>query len=415
MILYDEIKPHIDKVLDNINIYLKSNNIKGFITLHGTYASGFKNVNKNLQYVTDVDIELWLEYKNKKENSEIIRNFVKYIISGNFYLFGFTSGIDDNFNYNFSINEDGNIVNYDYSNIKTHLDILHKNKYISKNDFDYLIEYVIEEPTIFSAQTLINRMNEYKLMKWSKEDIINGFKMNKNKKIKFENILLESVILSKYIYEYTEGNYVNIDISIHNYDIDNKYKNNINYISKHAKLYGEPDRNLTIFQYENIYKAYTSNLYLKLLKRFRTLLTSYIYSNNKKNKSNINIIKKLRYDIRKVLFKKEIRCLDQITVRLRMIINLIKYKDKLEIKRLTINVINDLVNICKYDSNIDLLTIYNYMNSKNYNKNIYSNKIKTIYNEVNEYLNKLILPYLVDYYDKIIPYINFRLDFQNNN
>ena len=383
MILYDEIKPHIDKVLDNINIYLKSNNIKGFITLHGTYASGFKNVNKNLQYVTDVDIELWLEYKNKKENSEIIRNFVKYIISGNFYLFGFTAGIDDKFNYNFSINKDGYIINYDYSNIKDQLDFLYKNKYISKNDFDYLIEYVIKEPTIFSAQTLINRLNEYKLMKWSEEDIMNGFKMNKNKKIKFENIFLESVILSKYIHEYTKGNYINIDISIHNYDVENKYKNNINYISKHAKLHGETSKNLTIFQYENIFKAYTSNLYLKLLKRFRTLLTSYIYSNNKKNKSNINIIKKLRYDIRKVLFKKEIRCLDQITVRLRMIINLIKYKDKLEIKRLTINVINDLVNVCKYDSNIDLLNIYNYMNSKIYNKNIYSNKIKTIYNEVN--------------------------------
>lgn len=422
MLVYNEVYPYIKKKIDELNDYIKTKKyVSGFFDIHGTFSTGFKGVSENVQYISDIDAELWLRYKNKKNSSKFILELIDYLLKNNFYLEHVIAGINANFVFPFKVKKNGLIIDYYPDKIIKKLKLNYKNKLLTKEELDNIIKYVIDEPTLISIELLKLSLEKYKLLKWSKEELQNGYKNN----IKFEDIILENVIMTSFIYEYKEGNYLTFELNIHNYEISDKYNStSLNNIQKYAKLYGEYDRTTNIFNYETIFKNYVQLKYLKVLKRLRSLLTSYMYKEYNKNTVNNTYekltnfqykrtVKNLRHGIRTVIFKKRISCLNQLKTSINIIIVLMQYKSELEIKRLTLNSLKNLLLVCNYSSK-KILDIYSYLNSGKYETDKMKELLTSLKKEVFSFLNNLVLPDLIYYYKEIESLVPFKLQLPVN-
>ena len=85
MIIFTDIYPYIKKRTKILDDYIKSSNIEGNLSIHGTFADGLK---KNVKYVSDVDMECFVRYNNNLKNNKNWRFFKKnpYLKQGFFFL-----------------------------------------------------------------------------------------------------------------------------------------------------------------------------------------------------------------------------------------------------------------------------------------------------------------------------------------
>ena len=95
-----------------------------------------------------------------------------------------------------------------------------------------------------------------------------------------------------------------------------------------------------------------------------------------------------------------------LLTKIKIIIILIEYKPELEIKRLVINLLNDLKETCNYYPD-NVKNIYNVLNK--YNKNNLIDELKEFQRILFNHLNELALPELVNYLNRLQFLLPFKL------
>jgi hypothetical protein len=119
MILYNILNPYIKNINNKLNDFIKDKKyINGFFDIHGTFSTKFEGVAENMQFISDIDAELWLKYENNKNSSRFILELFEYLLNNNFYLESVIAGINSDFVFPFKVKKDGSIINYDSENIK---------------------------------------------------------------------------------------------------------------------------------------------------------------------------------------------------------------------------------------------------------------------------------------------------------
>jgi hypothetical protein len=425
MLLFNEVKPYIENEINKLNEYIDKSNISGFYYIHGTFQDGEI---KKLKYISDIDAECWIKYNNNLNDIYLyIVNFITYITDNNYYFGSFLTGYDDRFVFNFKIKKNGDIIDYDTLEIKTNLKKLLDNKTLNENEYNTLINNVKNNPTLIDIQKLILILEEYQLISWSLDDIKKGWKIQRGQKFILKDQILSKVIMTSFVLEYTKNNFCTFELNFHIYTIDKKYKNTVENIERYGKFYGEYDRTTNIMYYEGIFKNYAQKKYLKVFKRLRSLLTSFILYNDDRKTIGINtsintvntttekikdqkyfkFIKRIRYEMREIMFNNQIACLNQIKSRIDNIIILMEYKKPLEIKKLVIELLKDTITYCNFKSN-EIDNIHNILKNK-YNENLLQNSLNKFKKEVFAEANNLILPDLIKYYNLLAPLLPLKL------
>jgi len=425
MLLFDEVKPCIENEMNILNEYIEKSNIYGFYDIHGTFHHGNR---KKLKYISDIDAECWIRFDNNLINIyKYIVKFITYITDNNYYFGSFLTGYDNRFIFNFKVKKNGNVINYDSNEIKKKIKILLDSKILNKDEYNNLIKYVKDNPTLINIEKFKLILEEYQLISWSLEDIKEGWKIHRGKKFILKDQILSRVIMTSFVLEYKKNNYCTFELNFHIYSMDKKYKNTIDNIKKYSTLYGEYDRTTNIMYYEGIFKNYVQKKYLKVFKRLRSLLTTFLLYDDDgkstsidksintvnttfeiiKNPKYIKFIKKTRYEMRNIMLNNRIACLNQIKSRIDNIIILMDYKKSLEIKKLIIELLKDIITCCEFDSD-EIEKIHEILKNK-YNKKILIDSLNKLKKDIFASANNLILPDLIKYYDLLKPLLPFKI------
>ena len=421
MIISSDIKKPLDNIVNKINDYPKD--VQSVAVVHGSSANL-----KRVFFVSDMDVEYWMRYQNNKKN--LFNNFndiITLLLNNKMYFYEIIAGDDDRFSFNFRIKKNGTIINYDSKKIFDKINNLYKEKIINEEDLKKIIKYIIDKPTLISVQKLENILNEYKKIHWAFEEYKKGEKFHYNKKFKLYELFMNSVFLCNFVFEYSKGKYILFDLAIRVFSLSDKFKNLTTPKNKsvydllvtHGNIYGEISRRTTSFYYDSIFKNYVIGHYLKMLKRLKSLLSEIYFRPDIINIVNHNLnkqLKQLKYkkliryvidEINNVIKSKKISCLNQLKNRIDTIIILTKYKEELEIKRLIIELLNNLKENCNfYPSNINKL----YDTLSNYNKDTMIYELKEFKNILLKHLNDISLEYLKIYINKLQFILPFKIE-----
>lgn len=422
MIILSEVQPYGFKLLEEIN---KFSSLDKKVTSIAYYHGTFDNRRLGFTYATDIDCENWIEYtgNNKKDLYNHIISITDFLLTKNLYYLSLKAGKDDRFVFDFSINNKGQILNYNYDDIQKRLTKLNNDKIITKNDLESLLNHVIEIPTLISIEKLKFTLEKYKDIEWSFNEFKKGEKKHYGKNFKLYDIFMEDIFKYSFIFEYKEGSYILFDMAFRvfelgeyckNLDITSiKYREILNY---KCKLYGEEDRKDAMYLYEGIFKNYIQEKYFKMLKRIRSLLSMLIYKDEffdkshnylRRNKEFKFILRRIRTDITNIVMLKKYSCLNQIKNRVDIIVSFIEkeYKDELEIKRLIVELLKDTLLACNYQYH-DIKVVYDNLekfniNSSENNKNNLVSSLKIFKKDVFKTLNMAVLPELISIYDRM--------------
>ena len=422
MIISTDIKIPLNDILKKINNYQR--NIQSIALIHGSSSQ----LNK-VFYVSDIDVEYWMRYQNNKQI--LFNNFndmINLLLKNNMYFSDLIAGNDDRFHVDFKIRKDGSIINYDSKKIYNRINSLHKEKIIDEKDFKKLMEYVIDNPTLISAQNLESTINYYRQIHWTLDEIKKGEKIYYKKNFKLYDLFMTSVFLSNFVFEYSKGNYVLFDLAFRIFSLSDNFKNLIppsnkmsvyDLLVNKADIYGEISRRTTSFYYNSIFKNYIIGHYLKMLKRLKSLLGEIYFRPDIVNivDNNLNkqmkkpkyrkLIKNVRDELTNIIKSNQIACLNQLKNRIDTIVILTKYKEELEIKRLIIEMLNDLKNTCGYyPDNVN--KIYNILN--NYDKDNMIFELKELKKIILNHVNNIALKYLHIYIDKLQFLLPFKIE-----
>ena len=422
MIISTDIKIPLNDILKKINNYQR--NIQSIALIHGSSSQ----LNK-VFYVSDIDVEYWMRYQNNKQI--LFNNFndmINLLLKNNMYFSDLIAGNDDRFHVDFKIRKDGSIINYDSKKIYNRINSLHKEKIIDEKDFKKLMEYVIDNPTLISAQNLESTINYYRQIHWTLDEIKKGEKIYYKKNFKLYDLFMTSVFLSNFVFEYSKGNYVLFDLAFRIFSLSDNFKNLIppsnkmsvyDLLVNKADIYGEISRRTTSFYYNSIFKNYIIGHYLKILKRLKSLLGEIYFRPDIVNivDNNLNkqmkkpkyrkLIKNVRDELTNIIKSNQIACLNQLKNRIDTIVILTKYKEELEIKRLIIEMLNDLKNTCGYyPDNVN--KIYNILN--NYDKDNMIFELKELKKIILNHVNNIALKYLHIYIDKLQFLLPFKIE-----
>lgn len=436
MILSSDIKIYLTQLLDKINNY-KTDDVQSFAFIHGSSAKTSDN-----SFISDIDIDYWIRCQDNK--IKIFNAFIyvlTLLIENNMYVKNLFIGIDNRFVFNFEIKKDGNILKYNSTEIKNRFINLYNDKIINKEELNELILNVLDHPTLISFKKLELILLKYKNIDWTIDEINRGEKIYRKIKIKLFDVFMTGLIKGVFIYEFKPGKYINVDLATHIFSLPKSYKNLgdsnkgdsnkqdlYDFLTNNAYIYNEPSIKNTFFAYDSFFRHYVKEEYLKMLKRLKKLLSMIYYNKNGTNTANTistsnivynsfnkklknpkykYIIKNIITDIKKFTTSNKITCLNQLNHRLDIVLYLIKYKEELEIKRLTIEILNDSKNICNYFPN-NIQSLYNVLET--YNKDIFINELKIYKNLLSTHLNNISLPYLIKYIQKLHFLIPFKIE-----
>lgn len=432
MIIFTDVYPYIKKRTKILDDYIKSSNIEGILSIHGTFADGLK---KNVKYVSDVDMECFVRYNNNLKNiNDFVIGFINLLLETDYYFGHYLVEADDRFMFDYIVKKNGKVYNYDSVVINDRFADLKKKKVITKSEYKQLSTLVKDQPNLVEIQLFELALEKYRMLSWDVDDIKKGFLIHRKKKFKFIDNLLQYPILMSYILEYDDNMYVPVDITFKFFEIEDGYPisidykgddvmklkyNTINMIKKYGNIYSITDQNTNIKAYHGIFKNYAQEKYLKILKRLRTLLSSHIYQtgndvfNNtyeelKNNKHNIRV-NKIRNNIGNIIYDPIISCLNQIKGRVDLIIILMKYKNQMEIKRLVIELLNDSTNTCQYETNQNIKNIFNIIKKKIYNDDKLINALTDYKSKLFIHLNYKVIDDLIGFYELLEPFLPFRL------
>ena len=309
MILLYEIQPKIFKLIEELNKKIKENQkVKSHIYIHG--SSGKPVGEYSMKYVTDIDTEFWIQYQNNR--NDIYKhciNTVNYLMTIGFYYNKLRFGQDPRFTFTFKIKKNTSIIGYDYNEIKTRFNELLTTHVIDKKEYKYLMEYADEIPTFIRFEKFKLRLDEFKVIVWNLEEFKKGKMKYRGKEIKIEELFMNDVMLFAFVYEMDNSKnnnsknnnsknnnskiYLNFDISIKIFKLNNKNLNsnlnlNKNYVFESSsdayrilttvsKLCNIDEDISNFHYYEGIFKNYSQQKYLKVLKRLKSLLSTFMW------------------------------------------------------------------------------------------------------------------------------------------
>lgn len=420
MITSYDIKDPLTNIIRTINS--RKRNVQSILLAHGSSSK----IDRKF-YVSDIDVEYWIRFQNnKKDIYEHILDTVNFLIKNNMYYHDFIAGVDDRFEFNIDIKKDGSMIGYDYKKIKNEINKMKKDKIISNDEYKDINKFIVKDPDIIIFNKLRVLLRDLKDIHWTYDELISGKKIVRGKTFILYDLLMKSVFRSSFVYEYKKNNYVLFDYAFRIFFMDEKYETlkpppnvrQYDFIINYTKIYGEVSRRTTNFYYESLFRNYVQGKYLKMIKRIRSLFGEYIFRYDIKNNINKNInkhFKDIKYRIFLLNIRKEIEqftknvkisCLNQLKNRIEGIIILTKYKEELEIKRLTIELLNDCKNTCGYyPDNID--KIFNIL--KKYNENKLIDELTIFRKILFKHLNDISLPFLIKLYNKLEHLLPFKI------
>lgn len=409
----------INNKIDNYIEILKKNNNNYFVFKRNGSFFRKKTLGDN-SYVSDIDTTIYVKNNNINDTTTFFQNGIKYFCeSNNFYMMEIKAGYDYRFDFGFIINKNGISYNYNAVDIRNSLNNLYADLIITKKELEEILEYVKDNPTFLEINTLYNYLKKYKNLFWTCDDIKNGKLEYRKKTFNFIDIVKNFVVIVRTVLEFEEGKYIIYETGFVSYTIKNEHKNtNLSIYSNNIviKKYSDFALNQTKNLYYEVFKLYIRKRYFKLLKRLRSLLNFELFPKNsgdiytkklrdKKNKNKIlNVINK----IDKLILNTELRCLSQIKEQIDIIIVLLKYKNELEIKRLLVNLLKNSITFCNYDIETNIVNGYNLLNKK-YNKDKIEILLEKYGNSIQNKINILIYPDLVEIYNDINYLLPFKL------
>lgn len=419
MYLCEENKKKIEEIIN----YIKSIKIKEFedtmIFEHGSFAKC------SSKYLSDVDLEYFVKNDKSTILAKGIYKFIIELMENKKIIFKeCLIGMDDRFDFNFYLEKNGSIHNYNYIELMKKLDKLKKDKIINKEEYDNLKINLVENPLLNQAAKLLKDLEELGLMKWTLDEIKKGDHIYRKKKFNLKDILYgQKPVIITSIIEFDENKFVNFDLSLIFYDLKNKNikideiyegKSSDNYII----LYNDPERNLgTTYIYFGIFTNYANKKYYKTIKRINTLLGSYVHL---KYESISKIYEKGRefkykyflFDERKrikEIFSTPLGLQNQIGHNIKITIYLLENNyDELLIKKQIINILNDFLSINLYDNLIK--DIKDVISKEKLDKNILIDKLNELHKFNFNNLNEKAFNYLKQIYDRIKFLLPFRLE-----
>ena len=448
MILLEYLQPIISKTLNDLNEFASQNKkVKSHVYIHGSGARNVNEIAHELAYATDIDTEFWVHCSNKKDVFEHVINVINYVLKNNFYFNKLRFGQDERFHFDFKSDKQGCVVGYDYKEILKRFKKLLKENIINKKDFEYLTEYLLTDSqiTLIPFEKLQLRVNEYKNIVWNEEDFKKGELEYRGEKYTLWDLWLTDIPLLACVYEFEKGKYVNFDFSICIFYTKKNIQfvgfheiamESIRYLNEISHVYGERKRGDNIHSYIGIYKNYVKGKYLKVIKRFRNLISNFIYeiginSNdfiegivniNARSEKHKPVLYKARGDIYKIANRPDIVCLNQLKNRIDIIVFFIESKkiEKLEIQKLIIDLSLDSKLCCCYgrENKIghedlqDICSKLEKFSNSNNNTDIDKELIKSLNTYKKNmfcYLNEMVLPDLIRIYNSIKHILPFKL------
>lgn len=382
--------------------------------IHGTYASGLVDT------VSDVDVTNYIEIKDPKKESakyaKEIQTIMKNIsLNDKFIIHKLAlTGIDMRFHFDYKINPNYTIGNYNYDEIKKRMSDLYKKKVLTKDEFEDIDSKIIKKPTMNEFLILYGKIHKLLHIDWTVEEVLKGSKIIRGGiKINLKDSIMQyysgNAASLKLVIEYEPGKYMQMDCARSFYTPN--YKNN------EIIFWNDITRgNIEDWVFKDIFKEMQKKRYLKVIKRLRTLLTSYIYE-NKKTKVTIEDmakIKKVRYHIRK-LYDTRGSMLNVYRKNFDIAIIFIETKKRtpIEIQKYLIETIKYGINEYQYKDEfrklVELIEKYTGKTKKEDDELIaeINAVIKIIYNEI----NSLILPALKEIVNELDGILPFKLKF----
>lgn len=432
--IIENINLKIDKLLNFIDKKCIDNNVAYTVKKIGSFFR--KNVLKDTSYTSDIDIGIYFKINNDNKNDvyDVIRESISYCCkNNNFYFNHIKCGLDDRFNFDIEVDISGNIQKYEPKKIKESILKMYNFKYITKKEYDNINLHIKDNPTFEEIYSLVLILKKFKNIFWTCDEINKNEKIYRKKKIKYSNLIDKFRTLYNCVFEFEKGKYINFDINFITYSVlpeCEKFIDKINndFIYKECGIVNDGGFK-KFLNYHDIFKFYMRKKYFKVLKRLKNLLISYlveviIIRENGTNlptrlrrrdtvKKHLNItIKK----IEKISRKKILRCLDQLSNRIEIIIILLEYKSENEIKRLIVDLLKDSINFCKHDilksvenKDKNIINTYNVLKNK-YDKEKIKETLEKYKKSVDSKLNNIALPELIKIYEKIYYLLPFKLN-----
>ena len=114
----------------------------------------------------------------KRVATQHIQNIVKLIKANTEIYFGdFKAGEDHRFDINIGEWEDGQLYDYDVNQIRQELSQLHDDKVLPTDEFERLLDYLVESPDVDQWEELSSSLKEYRVLRWTAAEILQGFKL----------------------------------------------------------------------------------------------------------------------------------------------------------------------------------------------------------------------------------------------
>ena len=383
---------------------------------HGTFASG------KTKYVSDIDGEVPILYdNNSKEELSDRRRYVLKILkaikkNSKLTLIETWSGYDERYMFDFKVNINGEIENYNADKIRKRLE---KNP-LSEKEREELLKLVKDKPTLKEIEILKNKLEKHTIIYWKYDELLKKKKTLPGDKVvrldPFNNLLVMTFMI-----EYEKNKFFPADITFLSLlrsqerlkdTMDNNYYNIPN--DNFYNLVSDSERDSYKPIILGFFKNYAQNKYYKMLKRLRTILTRIVFS-QKEIKSNNNAvmeniinnddIRKI-FDIRKQIldiYNTDLGIYSQINKRIDTAIQLIGKVDQSKVTIFIFEIIDDFLLI-----NFDHKLINNVITETDKDK--VKQYLTIIKNDLFEILNNKAKHILLQYYNKTKHFLPFKLE-----
>ena len=383
---------------------------------HGTFASG------KTKYVSDIDGEVPILYdNNSKEELSDRRRYVLKILkaikkNSKLTLIETWSGYDERYMFDFKVNINGEIENYNADKIRKRLQ---KNP-LSEKEREELLKLVKDKPTLKEIEILKNKLEKHTIIYWKYDELLKKKKtLPGNKVVKLDPF--NNLLVITFMIEYEKNKFFPADITFLSLlrtqerlkdTMDNKYYNIPN--DNFYNLVSDSERDSYKPIILGFFKNYAQNKYYKMLKRLRTILTRIVFS-QKEIKSNNNAvmeniinnddIRKI-FDIRKQIldiYNTDLGIYSQINKRIDTAIQLIDKVDQSKVMIFIFEIIDDFL-LINYEHKLinNLLTETDKDKVKQY--------LTIIKKDLFEVLNNKAKHLLLQYYEKTKHFLPFRLE-----
>lgn len=391
-------------LLKNLDkLYTKYMMLGNYYFIHGSFSS------KSINIITDIDI---IDYYEVPKNNiidecklnNIISNEVIQVIQNklsninnesNIFFKNVLCGYDDRFLFDFDIDKNLKILNYNPIKIKNKLRKLYKNKILRKKEYSFLIDKVKKEPSISEFYDLVNHLEKYYQLTWTYNQIEKGFKIIRKKKFYLKDmftnyrnsisfstnpIIFNYIILIDDIYLNIESTLIFCYLKKDFYLIKNKKIENIKHIINNFTLLNE----YIVSEKHNKLKGLCKNIpkekYFKMFKRLRSLITVEYYNSEKYSKT----LDLLRSEMNKIL-RQKYNVLSQFKNRCQTLSFLQKYIDTTKYVNLYNTLLEDL-NVSFKNRNIDI--------------NIHIKNLDKLEHSISKYLNNISKSIFLTYYNR---------------